>query len=426
MANIEFKAYSEKNPINLNVRFYHNKIDCSAKSNIFVDSKDIKLKKIGVGKKSKTTVNIINEEIKNKANSLQKKIIDKFKEDYPKGNLIDKKWLLRIIDEFNNRATDENDVRYFLTPFVSEYIEKAKTTINHKTGKLLDSKTITRYKYTLNKLKEYEEYYGEMIRLENVNLDFHNDFLHYLLEVCIPYGDETVRKFINHIKQFVKDAKVKGYKVHPEIESPNFTFKTGVTIDTYLNESEIELLFNLKLQSERLDNVRDLFIAGLWTGLRISDLKRINTFEISNNRIKISELEKTNNFIEIPLHPQLKYIIEKRKGVFSELSEQNFNIYVKELCKEAGIDEVILGALKNPETNRKEKGYYPKYKLIASHTCRRSFVTNHYGKLPDLTIMAITGHKKHSQFLDYVKTTNKEHIDKFEKFWQEQENLKKA
>ena len=52
-------------------------------------------------------------------------------------------------------------------------------------------------------------------------------------------------------------------------------------------------------------------------------------------------------------------------------------------------------------------------------------MTNLYGKLPDLSIMAITGHKKHSQFLDYVKTTNKEHVNNLEKYWEEEEKENK-
>jgi integrase len=219
----------------------------------------------------------------------------------------------------------------------------------------------------------------------------------------------------------------KGVKINPELNSDRFTIKKDETIDTYLNEDEIERIFNYDLSdNNRLDNVRDLFITGLWTGLRISDLKRINSFDISNNRIKIVETEKTNSFIEIPIHPQLKQIIEKREGVLPEITDQKFNLYVKELCELVGIDEVILGGLKNPKTNRKEKGYYPKHKLIASHTCRRSFVSNHYGKLDDKTIMAITGHKSHSQFLDYVKTSKREHAEKLEQYWAEQEETKKT
>ena len=420
MANVEFKIYSNKYPVNLNVRFYHNKIDCSTKSNIFIDKNDVRFKKIGLGKKSKTSVQILNEDIINKTQKLSKDILDKFKEDFPKGNTINIKWFQKIVDNFHGKADDEDDSRYFFVPFVNSYIKRAATEINPQTGKRLDSKTITRYKYTLSKIKEYEEYSGEKIRIEDVDLEFHNSFLQYLLEVCVPYGDETIKKFISQIRQFIRDAKIKGYKTSPEIDSRKFTYKAGETIDTYLDEEEIDLIYKLDLSSNlKLDNVRDLFIVGLRTGLRISDLKRINKFEISNNLIKITQLEKTDRFIEIPMHPQLKEIFEKRQGVFPEISEQRFNEYVKDLCEEAKITEVILGSIKNSETNRKVRGLYPKYKLIASHTCRRSFVTNLYGKaeIPDLTIMAITGHKKHSQFLDYVKTTNKEHIEKLAQHW---------
>ena len=418
MANIEFKVYSAKEPINLNVRFYHNKIDVSGKTNIFVNKNDVRLKRIGVREKSKNSVNIINQDLKEKTDKLSNKIKEQFAIDYSRGNTINSIWLKKIIDNFHNRATDENDTRYFLVPFIEMYIDEASKTINPLTGKKLDKKTITRYKYTLNIIKNYENHIEEKLRIENIDLNFHNDFLDYLLNVCVPYGNETIKKFLSHIKQFLRDARTKGLRVSPEIDSPKFTFKSGETIDTYLNEEEIEKIYNLDLsENQTLHDVRDLFIAGLRTGLRISDLKRINTFEVSEGRIKITEIEKTDRHIIIPLHPQLKSIIEQREGTLPEFSEQRFNEKVKDLCKLAQINEVILGSVKNAETKRKEKGYYPKWKLIASHTCRRSFVTNLYGKLDDITIMAITGHKKHSQFLDYVKTTNEEHIQKLEEHW---------
>ena len=423
MANIEFKVYSQKSPVNLNVRFYHNKIDISAKTNIFIDSDDFVFKRVAVGKKSKSTVNLKNDKVKQQANALQVKILEKFKEDFPKNNPINAIWLGKIIDSFNQRADDDSDIRFFLTPFIAAYIQTAKNQINPRSGKKLDSKTITRYNYTLNKLCEYEEYTGSKIRLNEVDLNFHNNFLHYLLKVSTPYGAETIKKFIGHIRQFVRAARLSGFHTHAEVDSPNFTYKSGETIDTYLSEEEINTVYKLDLTNNtRLANTRDLFIVGLWTGLRVSDLKRINSFEISNNTIKISEIEKTDKFVEIPLHPQVKAIVERRNKNFPEISEQRFNEYIKQVCQLAGIVEVILGAKKNSATNRKEKGYYPKYELISSHTCRRSFVTNLYGKLEDLTIMAITGHKKHSQFLDYVKITNREHIDKLADHWNKEIN----
>jgi hypothetical protein len=90
---------------------------------------------------------------------------------------------------------------------------------------------------------------------------------------------------------------------------------------------------------------------------------------------------------------------------------------MKELCKKVGIDQTVMGGKMNPETRRKDKGYYPKYELITTHTNRRSFATNLYGKLPNQTIMAITNHKSEQQFIKYVKTTQEEHFEKLQDYW---------
>jgi integrase len=425
MANIEFGVFSKKEPINLNIRFYHNKIDINTKTNIFIFEKDFRFKKISKGKKSTRYVDILNESIKEKTDKLRRIVYDKFAEDFPKGNIINSDWLIKLINEFHERPEGENDPRYFIYPFAEQFIKEMQNKINPKTGKKLDSKTITRHKYTLSLIKGYEEYSKQKVRTINVDLNFHNSFISYLKDVH-NYGNTTIEKQLSTIKQYIREAGQKGYKINPEIESSSFTIKKDEVIDTYLNEDEIDLIYNYDLSdNRRLDNVRDMFITGLWTGLRISDLKRINSFDMSNNRIKISETEKTDTFVEVPIHRQLRQILEKREGVLPEISDQRFNEYVKELCELVGINEVILGGLRNPETNRKEKGNFPKFKLISSHTCRRSFVSNHYGKLDDKTIMAITGHKSHSQFLDYVKTSKREHADKLEKYWEEQEKMKK-
>lgn len=426
MANVEFGVYSKKVPVNLNIRFYHNKIDINAKTNIFVFDTDFKYKKIAKGKKSSRSVDIISDSIKVKTEKLKKLVFDGFAEDFPKGNSITSAWLLKLINEFHERPDGERDPKFFVIPLFDQYIADAKTKINTVTGEPLAERTITRFEYTKAHIQQVEEHLGKKIRISEVDLDFCNEFIRYHKEVS-KYGNTTINKSIKQIKQVLNASVVKGVKINPELSSDKFNIKKDETIDTYLNEDEIEQIFNYDLSdNDRLDKIRDLFITGLWTGLRISDLKRINSFDISNNRIKIVETEKTNSFIEIPIHPQLKQIIEKREGVLPEISDQKFNLYVKELCELVGIDEVIIGGLKNSETNRKEKGYYPKYKLITSHTCRRSFVSNHYGKLDDKTIMAITGHKSHSQFLDYVKTSKREHAEKLEQYWEKREETKLA
>lgn len=57
--------------MNLNIRFYHNKIDINTKTNIFIFEKDFRFKRISKGKKSARYVDIINESIKEKRINLK-------------------------------------------------------------------------------------------------------------------------------------------------------------------------------------------------------------------------------------------------------------------------------------------------------------------------------------------------------------------
>jgi integrase len=83
------------------------------------------------------------------------------------------------------------------------------------------------------------------------------------------------------------------------------------------------------------------------------------------------------------------------------------NKYLEELAKEAefsGIQQYEV--LQGGNYHRK----YPTYKLISTHTARRSFATNMFSMgVPSITIMAITGHRAEKAFLKYIKVTPKEH-----------------
>ena len=112
---------------------------------------------------------------------------------------------------------------------------------------------------------------------------------------------------------------------------------------------------------------------------------------------------KTNRHLKFPLSEDLMNVLAKRNGDFPRpISNQNLNDYIKEVCKAAGIDEQIEGTKICCETKKKVAGTYPKYELITSHIGRRSFSSNHYGKIPTPLIMAITGHSSERSFLTYV------------------------
>ncbi len=186
-----------------------------------------------------------------------------------------------------------------------------------------------------------------------------------------------------------------------------------------LNLEEINAVYRLDLSNKPAYNdIRDMLILGVWTGLRIGDMERVEQINISENRIRIISSEKTQAAVEIPIHDQVKEILKRRNNILPTITSQDSNAKIKTICKMAGITESILGNIKDPITNRKKKDFYPKYKLIASHTCRRSFVSNHYGKTDDKTIMAITTHKSFTQYMKYVRTTLSQHALNLEKAWE--------
>ena len=127
----------------------------------------------------------------------------------------------------------------------------------------------------------------------------------------------------------------------------------------------------------------------------------------------------------------MQAILNKRNGNFPrQISDQKFNDYIKIICKEIKLDQLVDGAKVTPiktkengkevTIHRKTFGRFPKHELVSSHICRRSFATNLYGKLDTLTIMKITGHKTESQFLGYIKITPKEYAEKLKEYWKKQ------
>jgi integrase len=113
----------------------------------------------------------------------------------------------------------------------------------------------------------------------------------------------------------------------------------------------------------------------------------------------------------------VKFVL-KNRGMPTSLSDVEFNRVIKLICKDVGIDNLVHGNRRNPVTNRKETGLFEKWKLISSHTCRRSFATNLYKSgLSTLVIMQITGHSTERNFLKYIKVTPKGYAEQLADHW---------
>lgn len=366
--------------------------------------------------------NVAREESKDSTNKalreLEGFIHDKYNTAIINAEYVDKDWLKNTINLFFNKIQEGEEYKIFFLEYVRQFIEKAQT--KYVNGKPLAKSTIKRYASNYRILLDYEGFIGRRLKHKDIDLNFYHSFIGYCTEEQ-SYSAGTISKIISHIKLWCKEIELAEIPISPHYKHRDFKRPSGDNIAIYLKDNEIKKIVEHDFShSERLENARDLFVIGLRTGLRVSDLMQIKDVDLDKKQISITT-RKTNTRVVIPLHSDVIQVLEKRKGELPKtISDQKFNSYIKEVSKEAGLTEVKFGD-KRDETNRKMRGYFPMYELVTSHTCRRSFATNLYGTgLDNLTIMSITGHTSEKQFLDYVKTSKEEHAEKLRQHWEQE------
>lgn len=404
------------------LRFRHRDIDISTSTQIYVNNKfwDKKNQKI------KNTIHVPERDSINEILALLKlHIINKFNIDYANGEIIDRKWLDDIINQFYKRPDEDELYKTFLSDYCSWWLEHKASKHKGSNGEIISKTIINHYTQVYENLINYEDINGK-VRFKDINSDFLDSFADYLVNVEM-YAASTVKRRISRIKFFCSQAENDDIEVHrgymARVHVPN---KGADYKHPYLNTDEINKIFEYKTNDKTLIATRDNWIIGLWTGLRISDfLTRLEINNIQDDFIEI-KTKKTGINVAIPLHPQVKEIL-KRYGnnLPQKISEQEFNRNLKIIAKDLGFNQKMIGGVSKLNSQGKVRmhvGEYHKWELMTSHICRRSFCTNLFGKVPNQVIMQVAGWTTESQMLDYVKQTNREAGEILKEYWYEKEN----
>ena len=152
-----------------------------------------------------------------------------------------------------------------------------------------------------------------------------------------------------------------------------------------------------------LDNARDWLLISCYTGQRVSDLLKMNSSLIIEDEFYTVHQQKGQKDVTIWLMPDVIDILNKRGGEFPrKISSQRYNEYIKQVCRIAGIDEVMKGG--KQINNRKVIGDYPKHELITSHIGRRTFVSLFQPLLGNENTRTQTGHTTDKMLVLYNKT----------------------
>jgi integrase len=296
----------------------------------------------------------------------------------------------------------------FLT-FFERFLEKSAMRTNPKTNQPIASATLKGWKNNLRIFQDFEKFRRRQIRFEEIDFNFYAELKTYL-EKQRGYSLNTIGKCIKVLKIVLNDATAEGVNTNQKFRSTNFRALSEVAGAVYLNEQELEELQHLDLSNnKRLEQVRDWFLIGCWTGLRFSDWKNLTPENISEDGNTITLLmQKTQKVVAVPVSPELAAILAKYRTSEGQtlpklISDQRFNDYLKELAQ-------MLECLKAVFSKDRTKGglkvsnQMEKWQLVSTHTARRSFATNMFKRgYPVPLIMAATGHKTETEFYKYIQ-----------------------
>jgi integrase len=312
-----------------------------------------------------------------------------------------------------------------LLSFVNKIIEQTAIRNNDRTGKPISKNTIKVYNQCKRLLTEFNKTVRK-IDFINIDLDFYHDFKEFMLKK--EYSPNTIAKHTITLKTILNEATERGVNNNLAFKSKRFSAPQVEVETIFLNDLELTALYNLDLSENlKLDRVRDLFLTGCYTGLRFSDFSHITPQNIKGNYFE-KKTQKQNDTVIIPIHPRVKAIMTKYEGKYTNslppsISNQNMNDYIKEVC-------VLVDCLKIDINKTSKKGNLTinetvkKYKLVTTHTARRSFATNLYLQgFPAINIMKITGHRTEKSFLKYIKITPTDNAKRLEIHWNNQNTL---
>lgn len=289
--------------------------------------------------------------------------------------------------------------------------------------------TLKRYQTTINLVTEFQKSKKRILQFEDIDTTFYEAFKKWMYkdkEASVNSFGDTIK----NIKMFMNEAieqklttsighKAKKFKTlseeadtislsvdkllkifHTEInpdtvrELNKQLLAEGVKTDLYANK------INLRVNS--MVDARDRFLVGAFTALRYQDNNILSNLKHTDQVIR-KRNQKTGKMTSIPMHPVIREILKRRDNKLPlAISNTKLNKAIKLVCRLAGLTDIIeVSITKGGERVYRQE---PEWKLVSTHTMRRSACTNMYlAGVPIPIIMVFSGHTKVAMFMKYIR-----------------------
>lgn len=317
-------------------------------------------------------------------------------------------------------AYSANDFRAFLHQPQTFVLDLSTASVAEALDELIKVKLVSNPKagkqyFSLRKhFTRLEENFGITIMPDQVTDIFWSHFIAYLINDA-HLALSSIRTICAQLKSVLSWASRYNCRIAPSYD--RYTVPKYRKTQIALTPDEVSHIYHFDISSIKrrpqylrtLEKVRDTFVLGCQLGQRYSDLKRINRDCFERNIFSIVQ-QKTGNRARV----DLDRLAADKATAYRLLEKYNYTCplaidttdydkYLKQLLQYIGgefMEEIKYQRKVNGliETITTEK-----YKMISSHTCRRTFATiNILRGIPEAEIRRGTGHSSGTSFERYV------------------------
>jgi site-specific recombinase XerD len=251
------------------------------------------------------------------------------------------------IDTIKNKVVGFEQRARMLIPIFQDHNNKIKELV----GKEYAPGTLERYKTSLSHTIEFLQWKYKVSDIEINKIDhaFITDYEFWLRSVrnC---ANNTAVKYIKNFKKIVKLCISNGWLDKDPFV--NYKAKIREVEREFLSQEEIQTIYEKVFVTERLNQVKDIFVFACFTGLAYIDVKQLTLSNISigidSGKWIFTHRQKTETASRIPLLPIPQELIQKyaehpqcinENKLLPVLSNQKMNSYLKEIADVCGIQK---------------------------------------------------------------------------------------
>jgi integrase len=305
--------------------------------------------------------------------------------------------LYELLDDRKHTPVDRNSI----IPYLQTYIDQLESGVRKKPDTTRYSiGTIKNFKNLLQALERYENDRITRLTWDDVDRTFYGNFLEWHLENGC--SQNYTGKHVKDFKALMKVAYEEGIHANREFAKRYFIVPYKKQKKVPLSLSEVRRIENMDTYDEpKLSLPKDIFLLGIYLGLRVSDIKRITPSHIHNTKdglILAITTQKTDTEVRIPINNKAEQILAKYSFKCPYFCEQVVNRHLKLIGKKIGL-------------------HADRAKRLTIHVSRHTFAKLSYDMgIPSMYIMAITGHTSEKHFLRYINVQPDEALRAFRSF----------